>query len=60
MEDVSKLKVTAADRLDGSVIISFNDGKVGIYSSELLYSMLTSARELQESDDVEVKAVAAN
>ena len=60
MEDVSKLKVTAADRLDGSVIITFNDGRCGIYSSELLHSMLTSARELQEPDDVEVKAIADN
>ena len=60
MEDVSKLKVIAADRLDGSVIITFNDGRCGIYSSKLLHSMLTSARELQELDDVEVKATADN
>ncbi len=60
MEDVTKMKVTAADRLDGSVIITFYDGRVGIYSSELLRSMLASAQELRESDDIEVETQEGN
>lgn len=38
--------VVGADRLDGSVIITFADGRCGLYSSALLYTTLSQAREL--------------
>ncbi len=60
MEDVTKLKVIAADRLSGSVIITFNDGRCGMYSPDLLYAMLASARELHESDTIELEATAGS
>ncbi len=55
MEDVKKSRVIAADRLDDSVIITFDDGRCGIYSSHLLYSMLPSSHELHGSDQMELE-----
>ncbi len=60
MEEVAPLRVVAADRLDGSVIITFNDGACGVYSSELLHAMLASARQLREADSDEAKAPDGN
>ena len=53
MQDTKKSRVIAADRLEDSVILTFEDGRCGIYSSHLLYSMLPSARELYESDNLD-------
>ncbi len=53
MEDVKQVEVIAADRLNDSVILTFDDGRCGIYTSDLLYSMLPSAREIHESEDHE-------
>ena len=49
MEDRSQVKVVAVERLHGSIIITFDEGKCGMYSSEQLRAMLDSARELQET-----------
>lgn len=49
--------VTAADRLNNSIIITFSDGRCGVYSSALLYSMLASARELHEAEPTEMENV---
>lgn len=60
MDLSSALRVVSADRLSGSVIITFNDGRCGMYSPDLLYAMLASARELHESDTVELEATAGS
>lgn len=52
MEDLTTVRVTAADRTDGSVIITFSDGRCGLYSAALLYTTLSQARELHEAPDV--------
>ena len=56
MEERKKPHLIAADRLDGSVIITFDDGRAGIYSSEVLYAALPQARELHEVDAAELSS----
>ena len=51
MEQAKTLRVVAADRTDGSVVITFSDGRCGLYSADLLYTTLPKARELQEPLD---------
>ena len=48
--------VLSADRLDGSVIISFNDGRCAIYSSALLYATISQAEELNDPAEEESTA----
>lgn len=51
MEDQAKPHIVSADRLDGSLIITFSDGQCGMYSSALLYKILPQAEELIEAGD---------
>lgn len=46
MEHQSERRVLSADRLDGSVVITFDDGRCALYSPELLYATLSQAKEL--------------
>ena len=50
MANQKRPHLTSADRLEGSLIIAFEDGRCGIYSSELLYATLAQAKELHEKD----------
>ncbi|MGI4981448.1 MAG: hypothetical protein ACRYHB_13780 [Janthinobacterium lividum] len=53
MTDQTTPHLTSADRLDGNLIITFDDGKCGLYSSDLLYATLAQAKQLHEQDDQE-------
>ncbi len=48
-------RIINAERLDGGVIITFNDGKCAVYSASLLHAKLTEATEVDElvADDSE-------
>ncbi len=51
---LEKLYVISADRLNGAVIISFNDGRCAFYSADLLYSILPNAQDITDlSEDEE-------
>ena len=58
MEDPKEPHVVSADRLDGSLIITFEDGRCGVYSSRLLYRLLPLARELQDLPEAEAQGAA--
>ena len=45
--------LASADRFDGFLVITFDDGRCGIYDSDLLYTMLSQAREVHEEQDVD-------
>ena len=45
-----KPRVVSAERIDGSVVITFDDSRCALYPSSLLYEMLTQARELSGSN----------
>ena len=47
------VNVIATERLCGSLIITFSDGRCGVYSSRLLYLELASARELHETHSLQ-------
>jgi len=51
MNDQKQPHLVSADRLDGSLIITFSDGQCGIYSSALLYKILPQAEELLDAAD---------
>ena len=53
MEDYRELQVISADRLNGSVIITLNNGRCAIYSAALLYATLSQAEEFYDSAVVE-------
>jgi hypothetical protein len=40
--------VVSADRLNGGLLIAFDDGKCAFYSSSLLYATFPQAREVKE------------
>ena len=56
MSDARSTHVISADRLDGSLIITFENGRCAIYSSDLLYATLPAAKEIYE-EDAEEQAV---
>lgn len=60
MSDLKPTQMISADRLDGSLIVTFQDGRCGIYSSELLYATLPAAQEIYEEDAEEQAAKEAN
>ena len=53
MKSQEEPHVVSADRLNASVIITFNDGRCAVYSSALLYAALPQAEELYDSRAVE-------
>ena len=48
MEAASESGVVHVDRLEGDVIIEFDDGRCALYSALLLRSMLTQAVQLDD------------
>ena len=40
--------IISADRLDGSVILVFEDGRCGVFKADLLYAMLPQVEELRD------------
>jgi hypothetical protein len=44
------IKVLAAEMMQGSVLISFQDGRLGLYSADLLYALLDQAHEIEDHD----------
>ncbi|MES2390862.1 MAG: hypothetical protein V4555_04425 [Acidobacteriota bacterium] len=46
MNAIEQPKIVEAERVDGAVAIAFDDGRVGLYSSELLYSVLPLAQDI--------------
>lgn len=58
MKDPKEPHVVSADRLDGSIIITFEDGRCGVYSSDLLYQTLPLARELHDLSEAEEQGAA--
>jgi hypothetical protein len=45
------LRITHADRYDGGVILTFEDGKTAYYSSTLLWSVFSQAKEFPAVDE---------
>jgi hypothetical protein len=41
-------KIVSVERMDGSVVVSFEDGQTALYSAALLYEMRTRARDLTD------------
>jgi hypothetical protein len=48
--DISKVRVTAIDRLSGDAVISFQDNRTAVFSASFLYASLPQAQELFESE----------
>ena len=42
-------RIVHVERLDGGVIITFDDGKCAVYSAALLYATFPQADEVDES-----------
>ncbi len=59
MSEHAKPHLISADRLDGSIVVTFDDGRCAIYSSELLYATLPQARELHDSEMIDTQELAS-
>ena len=46
MQTRSQARILSVERLDGSLIIMFDDGKCALYSSALLHATFTQAQDL--------------
>ena len=46
--DIETPKIAHVDRVDGSVVETFDDGQSALYSAALLYEMRTRARDLTD------------
>lgn len=44
-------RIVYVDRVDGSIIVSFHDGKSALYSAALLYATLPQARVITDQLD---------
>jgi len=51
MEASPECSVVDVDRLEGDLIIYFNDGERALYEASLLRSILTQAAEIADLDD---------
>jgi hypothetical protein len=51
MEAESEYRVVAAERLNGDLIIHFNDGKCALFEATFLHSMLSRATAIDISID---------
>jgi hypothetical protein len=49
-------RITHADRYDGGVILTFEEGKTAYYSSTLLWSVFNQAEEFPAVDEYEKDA----
>ncbi len=43
-------RIVSAERLNGGLLIAFDDGKIAIYSATLLHDALPQAQEFNEAD----------
>jgi hypothetical protein len=43
-------RIISADRMDGGVVISFDDGKTALYPATLLRAMLPQAKQMNDAD----------
>jgi hypothetical protein len=50
MEPTPVPRVVYAERLNGGVIITFDDGKCAVYSASLLHVILPQAEEVNDID----------
>jgi hypothetical protein len=46
-------RISYAERVDGSIVISFDDRTSFLYSAALLYSFRLQARQLLEDDEAD-------
>jgi len=46
--DTTLPHIIYVERLNGSVVIGFDDGKTALYSAALLYKILAQARDLSD------------
>jgi hypothetical protein len=53
MSMVPEPRIVSADRMDDSVIVTFDDGRCAIYSASLLYTVLPQAKEVDLTDGAE-------
>ena len=56
MENTAVRRIISAERLQGSVLIMFDDGKYAVYSASLLYAQLNQAEQV-ELDPEDVAAI---
>lgn len=50
MDVPSNPSIIAAERLNEGVVLKFDNGKCGFYSSSLLFSLWSECEELNEAD----------
>jgi hypothetical protein len=43
-------RIVASDRLDNALVVSFDNGKTGLYSAAFLYAALSQAQIIESSD----------
>jgi len=54
METLLPPRVAFAERLDGGVVVTFEDGRTALYSAALLHDFLSQAQEiLDEPEDID-------
>jgi hypothetical protein len=51
MEGRSEPYVTFTDRIDGSIVVGFEDGKTAFYSATLLYATLPQAQMMPSDSE---------
>jgi hypothetical protein len=52
MDTLRSPRVISADRMDGGLIISFDDGQCGIYSAALLFAALPQAEQVESDGEL--------
>jgi hypothetical protein len=50
METLANPRVISADKMDGGVVVSFDDGMTALYSASLLRAMLPQAKQMNDAD----------
>jgi DUF971 family protein len=50
METPANPRVISSDKMDGGVVVSFDDGKTALYSASLLRAMLPQAKQMNDAD----------
>jgi hypothetical protein len=53
MKNPLAVRISSVDRLNDGVIITFDDGKCALYSTDLLYATLDQAQLLEDLLDEE-------
>jgi hypothetical protein len=50
MTTESTIRIVEADRMDGGVLITFDDGKCALYSASVLYATFSQAKEVNVNE----------